>query len=293
LSTKAVIKKILRSDVQRHLPRRTAKQNKTHGGHSLIVAGSAKYLGAAVLSAQAAARVGSGYVTVAAADGKSLRTYINRNPDFLMRDFDAALFRSDLNIDYSAIALGPGLGEKPAVRRLVWRLIKKLSLSSIAVVLDADALNAVAQFYNAADGQFPSSWIMTPHEGELGRILKVSAKQIYVNREKYVRMAQAKFGCIVVLKGDRTLIATSANLWINTAGNSALAKAGTGDVLTGIITGLLAQSVPAEEAAKLGVFLHGLQADRWIKAGNDHLSLMASDLISRLPKDMLSLRKHS
>lgn len=281
----------MRADVCRHLPRRTEKQNKSHGGRSLIVAGSGKYLGAAVLSAQACARTGSGYVTVAAADGRKLRTYIAKNPDFLMCDFDAPLLRSDFAKEYSAISVGPGLGKKPAVRRLIWRLIKKLRHTSTPVVLDADALNAVAQFYKTSDGHFPSWWIMTPHEAELSRLLKVSAKQIHLNREKYVRIARAKFGCLVILKGDRTLIASQSIVWVNTSGNSSLAKAGTGDVLTGIITGLLAQNVAPEEAAKLGVYLHGLQADRWIKAGNDHLSLLASDLVSRLPKDIFYLRK--
>lgn len=291
MSAKLSRRKIIGADVRRHLPRRTAKQNKSHGGRSLIVAGSGKYLGAAVLAAQACARIGSGYVTIAAADGRKLRTFIGKSPDFLMGDFDAALLRSDFAKEYSAIAVGPGLGKKPAVRRLIWRLIKKLSRTSTPVVLDADALNAMAQFYNTSDGRFPSWWIMTPHEAELSRLLKVPAKEIHLNREKYVRIARAKFGCLVILKGDRTLIASQSIVWINTSGNSALAKAGTGDVLTGIIAGLLAQNLPAEEAAKLGVFLHGLQADRWIKAGNDHLSLLASDLVSRLPKDILSLRK--
>jgi ADP-dependent NAD(P)H-hydrate dehydratase len=287
------VRKITRADARRHLPRRTSGQNKTDGGRSLIVAGSSKYLGAAILSGQAASRIGSGYVTVAAADGKSLRDHLVRHPDFLVRDFDSSLIRSNLESEYSAIAIGPGLGKKPAVRRLAWRLIRRLSRTAdgkLPVVLDADALNAVAEYYKPSDGDFPSSWIMTPHEGELSRLLNISAQQIRKDRENSVRMAQKKFGCTVVLKGDRTLIATSKNLWVNTTGNSALAKAGTGDVLTGILVGLLAQQVASEEAAKLAVFLHGLQADRWVKSGNDHLSLTASDLVDRLPKDLFQLR---
>ncbi len=287
------MRKITRADARRHLPRRTSGQNKTDGGRSLIVAGSSKYLGAAILSGQAASRIGSGYVTVAAADGKSLRDHLVRHPDFLVRDFDSSLIRSNLESEYSAIAIGPGLGKKPAVRRLAWRLIRRLSRTAdgkLPVVLDADALNAVAEYYKPSDGDFPSSWIMTPHEGELSRLLNISAQQIRKDRENSVRMAQKKFGCTVVLKGDRTLIATSKNLWVNTTGNSALAKAGTGDVLTGILVGLLAQQVASEEAAKLAVFLHGLQADRWVKSGNDHLSLTASDLVDRLPKDLFQLR---
>ncbi len=258
------------------------------------MAGSKKYLGAAILSAQAAARVGSGYVTVASADRESMRGRLFKNPDFLMRDFDPSLLRATLQDEYSAIAIGPGLGKTPAVRRLAWRLIKKLSVlsqpGSLPVVLDADALNAVAEFYKSSDGHLPPSWIMTPHEGELARLLKVSSKEIQLNRQDSVLKARRKFGCTIVLKGDHTLIATESCTWVNTTGNSALAKAGTGDVLTGIIVGLLAQQVPPEEAAKLGVFLHGLQADRWQKSGNDHLSLMASDLIARLPKDIRWLR---
>lgn len=230
---------------------------------------------------------------MAAADGKSLRNHLLKHPDFLVRDFDSTLIRSKLESEYSAIAIGPGLGKKPAVRWLAWRLIGKLSRSAdlkLPVVIDADALNAVAENFKASDGKFPSSWIMTPHEGELSRLLNISSQQIRKDREKFVRMAQKKFGCTVVLKGDRTLIATSKDVWVNSTGNSALAKAGTGDVLTGILVGLLAQQVASEEAAKLGVFLHGLQANRWVKSGNDHLSLMASDLVDRLPQDLFQLR---
>lgn len=283
-------------NVRKHLPKRSAKQNKTHGGHALIVAGSTKYVGAAILSAQAAARLGAGYVTVAAANFKMLRSCLVAHPDFLATEFDPGLVRSVFTQGYSAIAIGPGLGKSPAVRQRVWRLINKLkqarSSDSIPVVIDADALNSVAQYFRTIDGPFPSTWIMTPHEGELARLLKIPSRRIHLNRMKSVRMAQEKFGCTVILKGDQTLVATGSRTWINTTGNSALAKAGTGDVLTGIIVGLLAQQVPPVESAKLGVYLHGLLADRWIKSGNDHLSLMASDLILRLPKDLLWLRKH-
>lgn len=291
----------LKAQLRRLLPERKSSQNKSHGGKCLIVAGSREFLGAAVLSARAAARCGSGYVSLAIPadyfDKQISLKAVLRNPDFLIRKFDSKLIRQIPSDGLSAIAIGPGLGSRPLTRVMTSKLIAKLASGSLApVVLDADALNTVSQFRNVRrpsrnfPAKFPKTWVMTPHEGELARLLNISAKRIQLNREAAVRNAAKEFGCVVVLKGHHTLIASGEDVWINPTGNSALAKAGTGDVLTGLLAGFLAQGVSTLDAAKLAVFVHGMMADKWLREKKDHLSLMASDLVEEIPKTLHLLR---
>jgi NAD(P)H-hydrate epimerase len=156
------------------------------------------------------------------------------------------------------------------------------------IVIDADALNICAENKWLS---LPSSWIATPHEGELARLLEVSARSIRKDRISAAGKAQKKLGCVVLLKGHKTLVATSRKIYEIQSGNAALAKAGTGDVLTGMITGFLAQGLSSVEAACLGAFVHGLIADRWVQAGNDPLSLLTSDLLAALPQTLSWIRK--
>lgn len=256
------------------LPKRSASQNKTHGGKTLIVAGSRGMFGAAVLSATAAARMGSGYVTLLT--DKAFPSH--RHPDFLI-----ATSAGLADWKFSALAIGPGLGTSPRSARL---LAQALKLAPPRVVLDADALNLSAQ---RKLSPFPTSWILTPHEGELARLLGVSSRTIHERRAYYARLAQKKLGCIVLLKGHRTLVATPDRVIEVESGNAALAKAGTGDVLTGMIAGLLAQGLAPTDAACLAAFLHGHLADQWIRK-RDPLTLMASGLLDLLPTELRRLR---
>lgn len=258
------------------LPRRTLRDNKTVGGKALVVAGSHGMWGAAVLTAKACARVGAGYVYVSDHKFPSVR-----HPDFL-------LLNTKKNFNFSALAIGPGLSDSDLVRRWIQKCIRN---GQKKVVLDAEALNVMARWKKAP--QLPSTWILTPHEGELARLLGVSSSQIKMNREKFVLAAQKKFKTVVLLKGYRTLVADGFKVFEIQSGNPALAKAGTGDVLTGMILGLLSQGLSSSEAACLGAFVHGTIADHWVKEGNDVLSLMASDLVDRLPTVLKFLRTQS
>src|SRR5690606_34524368 len=183
--------------------------------------------------------------------------------------------------DYSAIAIGPGGRNKEALAR---RLKNLRSFKN--VVVDAEALNALASM----NIRLPSTWILTPHEGELSRLINISSKSIQKDRLKYLKVAQQKFGCIVLLKGHKSLIADNKRIYEIQSGNPALAKAGTGDVLTGIIAGLLSQGVVSTKAACLGAYLHGCIADQWVKE-NDVLSLMASDLVCEIPSTIRKVRR--
>ena len=130
---------------------------------------------------------------------------------------------------------------------------------------------------------------MTPHEAELSRLLKVSVELIRENREKYLLVAQKKLGCIVLLKGHHTLIASKEARIKIISGNAGLAKAGTGDVLSGMICAFLAQGLAPIDAASLGAYLHGKIADDWLKK-NDVISLMASDIIDLIPQTLKKIR---
>jgi NAD(P)H-hydrate epimerase len=261
------------------LPQRHQQANKTAGGKSLVIGGSQGYWGAAVLCATAAARTGSGYVTLMT-DLKKIPFY--KFPDLLTADLSRP--KKSL-LKQNAIAIGPGLGTGSKTHQLL-KLLLKLKFTN--VVVDADALSVCAK---KNIFPLPETWILTPHEGELARLLEVSARTIRKDRKKYLQMAQKKYSCVILLKGHRSLIANSKKIYEIQTGNNSLAKAGTGDVLTGIITGFLAQGLTPLDAALVGTTVHGKIADDWINQKNDHLSLLASDLLERLPQTIFRLRK--
>lgn len=268
-----------KSQARRDLPRRSTSDNKTRGGKCLIIAGSKNMPGAAILCARAAARMGAGYVHLFKLN---LPLLAQSEPDFL---WQSKLTASDLR-RFQAVALGPGCESQAQLRRLIRLLLKT---QFVNVVLDAEALNVLASLKL----RLPSTWILTPHEGELARLLDVDAELIRRDRAFYARLAHQKFGATVLLKGHGTLIAASTRLYKVSTGTPALAKAGTGDVLTGMITALLAQGLNAEKAACLGAYIHGMISQRWEIERNDVLSLMARDLIERLPGDLRRLRSGS
>jgi len=260
------------------LPQRGSSQNKTHGGKTLIIAGQRGYFGAAVLAATAAARVGSGY-TILMTDQKHFP--IQKHPDFLI------LSKSKINQNwklYHSIAVGPGLGINTKTEQIIHALIKNKIEN---VILDADALTVIAR---KNIHPLPKSWLLTPHTGELARLLK-KQKITAAETLKSLQVAQKKYQCHILLKGPITFIINSKKVIQVKSGNSALAKAGTGDVLTGIIAGLVAQGLSVMEAAALGAFLHGFCSQIWVKGQRDHLSLLASDLLLLIPQGLATLRK--
>jgi NAD(P)H-hydrate epimerase len=245
----------------------------------LIVAGSPGFYGAAVLSATAAARVGAGYTHLVT----HLKKFSNqKKPDFLTSEISEVGLEK---LRFDAVAVGPGLGLGAQTEKIIKKLMK---LKADRVVLDADALTVIAK---KNIFPLPPSWILTPHEGELSRLLKIPVGKIRKNSVKYLQDAQKKYGCIVLLKGAETRVSNGKTVVEIGSGNPALAKSGTGDVLTGMIAGFLAQNINPLDAACLGAFIHGFAADEWVRAKNDPLGLLASDLVSLLPKAIYKLRK--
>lgn len=270
--------KLAQKSLCKLLPVRGKTSNKTSGGVVLIVAGGAKFKGAGLLSALAATRTGAGYTHL-------MTDLVHypwlKFPDFILHDFSVTALKEHRE---SVVAMGPGMGISKSKERLLRFLINQ---KIPKVVLDADALTMLSKMKIK---KLPSTWILTPHEGELARLLGVSAKKIKKNRREYLDIAHQKFGCVVLLKGFETLIAADGIVRSFTHGTTALAKAGTGDVLLGIIAALYTQGLEAIEAASLGCLLHGEASKDWLKKGNDHLGLRPLDLIEILPKTIKRLR---
>jgi NAD(P)H-hydrate epimerase len=182
---------------------------------------------------------------------------------------------------YSAVAIGPGLGVGRETAHLIEHLKKE---KHQAVVLDADAISACLQFNLFP---LPENWVVTPHTGELARVLGISYQEIERDRYNFALAGSRKIGCHVLLKGYRTILAYENRCMVIMSGNSALSKAGTGDVLTGMIAGLMAQGVSSLQSAATAAYIHGRMADEWVRSGLDRRTLLASDIRDQLP-DLIS-----
>ncbi len=244
------------------LPERPLRGHKGTFGTVVVIAGSAEFAGAGLLAAQAALRSGVGLTFLAtSAPGLS-----GRIPEVIVRPYSEDLLRGA-----DAVAIGPGLGQSADARSLVAAV---LGAWRGPLVIDADALNL------SKLDTLPEGAVITPHPGEAGRLLGSSAKDVEADRIAAVQRLAARN--VAVLKGFRTLIGASGQVWVNPTGNDGMGTGGTGDVLTGLIGGLLAQGAPAEQAACAGVYLHGLAGDR-ATARLGHRAMAAGDLINAFP----------
>lgn len=264
---------------RRYLPARKETSNKSDHGRLLVIAGSPGFWGAGALASTSAFRIGAGYVIWASFE--SPLEALKEIPEVLTGEVnDDKLWSSK----FSAVAIGPGLGSGKETAAIIEKL---KDLKDIPVVVDADAITACVEHDLFP---LPAHWVITPHSGELSRILKVHAQDIERDRFKAAFDAHEKTKCHVLLKGYRSVLAFGSRCMVIQAGNSALAKAGTGDVLTGMIGGLLAQRMDTTQATATAAYLHGRLADEWVRSGNDKSSLTASDLKTILPQIVSRLR---
>ncbi len=266
---------------------RPKESNKGAFGHALIIAGSRSKPGAAALAGMSALRAGAGLVTVASAAsavasiaGHAAELMTEPLPETREGTLSAgALDAFDTFISRkNVVALGPGLGTSPDVARLVRGVLEQ---SQTPVIVDADGLNVLG----TGDIPNPAPRILTPHPGEMGRLTGLDVARIQADRVNVTRTFAMKHGVWLVLKGHRTLIASpDGNVAINPTGSPAMATAGTGDVLTGLIAGLLAQH-PDEIGAVLraAVWLHGRAGELAAQALGE-LSVIAGDLLLFLPE---------
>jgi ADP-dependent NAD(P)H-hydrate dehydratase / NAD(P)H-hydrate epimerase len=257
---------------RRYLPRRGDTDNKSQHGRLMIVAGSRDTWGAGVLASHAAYRMGVGYVYWTSFE--SPLSQLAAVPEVMTGQIDDEKFWQK---DFSAWVVGPGLGVSENTRRLLERLRER---GVERVVVDADALTTAVQHRLFP---FPESWVLTPHAGELSRILGVEARAIEADRFSFARQASEVTGCHVLLKGYRSVLAFKERCLVIGSGNSALAKAGTGDVLAGMIGALLAEGLETVQATATAAYIHGRLADDWLRKGFHRSTLLASDIQEDLP----------
>jgi NAD(P)H-hydrate epimerase len=277
------------ADIRPLLPKRPRTAHKGTFGHAGIIAGSAGKTGAAAMAAMAALRVGTGLVTVAAPrsvsdvlEAKLLEAMTVAVPETETRTLSKQALEPLLAFaaDKTALAIGPGIGTHPETQALVHNLLGE---AKRPMVLDADGLNAVAGHADILSRVFGTP-ILTPHPGEMARLLGTTSADIQRDRLGAAsRLARERNVC-VVLKGAGTVIAgPDGRLAVNSTGNPGMATAGTGDVLTGIIAGLLAQGLPPWEAACAGTYLHGLAGDL-AASEQGEAGLIAGDVIRAVPR---------
>jgi len=280
---------LTRPEVLELLPRRGADSTKFSSGHVVVVGGSAGLLGAPAMASLAAMRAGAGYVTACVPE--SQRQILDaQQPETMTRalpDAAGALVPQALEPALAALeragslALGPGFGRDPASAELARELARR---APVAAVIDADALNAHAgRLTDLAARSAPT--VLTPHAGELARLLGIDSEEVQRERLALAREAAERSGAVVVLKGDDTLAVDPAGrVAIGRGGAPALATAGTGDVLSGTIAALLAQGLDAFLAAAAGVCLHAQAGRIAARERGSAEGVIATDVIAALPR---------
>ncbi|MFK0525501.1 NAD(P)H-hydrate dehydratase [Paenibacillus illinoisensis] len=289
LLTEEVMRGALKVDTDRL---RAPDGHKGTYGHVLLAAGSLPMSGAGLLSAKAALRAGCGLATWAL-PAALLPHVIGSVPELMLAaaaegdsgEWNAASAEAVLRLAKSrdVIATGPGLGRFEGDTGWLRRLWQQ---TDRPLVIDADALNMLADAGRAGPrdwGRRSAATILTPHPGEMGRLLGMPTPEVQRDRIGHAARYAREQGVTLVLKGARTVIAApSGEAYINTTGHAGMATGGAGDVLTGIIAGLLAQGLSAEQAAAFGVYLHGQAAEQAAQLRGDPASLLAGDIIDAL-----------
>ena len=280
------------------LPKRDKNSHKGTFGRVGIIAGSIGMTGASYLSSMAALRTGSGLVYTIVP--KSLHNILsiklteaiivpaedNGSGHFILDTLDEILQEiNDLNLD--VVAIGPGFGVDNERRIIVEELLKSIDKP---VVLDADGLNCISNKPSILESRMGKT-IITPHPGELSRILNVSTVDIQRDRQKYAKATSEKFNVITVLKGANTIVSTEdGRLYINQTGNPGMGTAGSGDVLTGIIASFLGQGIGTMESTVLGVYCHGLAGDLASMDVGEY-GLIARDILGYIPQAINTIQK--
>ncbi len=244
-------------------------------GHVLIVGGGAGHAGAVRMAGEAALRVGAGLVTIATTPDNAANMTAHY-PELMTLGVTTPADLDPLLENVKVVVLGPGLGQSPWAEALWQRLIEL----DVPMVLDADGLNLLA-----GKTMVKPNWVLTPHPGEAGRLLGVSPADVQSDRLASVKALMEQFGGVSVLKGAGSLIFSASALpALCDKGNPGMASAGMGDVLSGVIGGLIAQGLPLPEAAKLGVLIHAMAGDLAAKEGER--GMIATDLLPYLRRLM-------
>nr|WP_122012310.1 NAD(P)H-hydrate dehydratase [Maliibacterium massiliense] len=280
---------LTQDEVRALLPARPAHGYKNTFGHVLVLAGSRGMAGAGELCGRATLRAGAGMTTFGA-PASLLDIYMQKFTEIMVCALpdDGKGCLSSQVLPYlpallegkAAVAVGPGWGKGADLPKVLQAVLAQVQAP---LVLDADGINALAKLPDYRRS-LPKDVVLTPHPGELARIYSAPSKEIAQDPMYHARMAASRLGAVVALKGACTVIAApDGALTLNPTGNAGMGTAGSGDVLTGIIAGLLAQGAAPYDAARLGVYIHGAAGDAYARACG-MTGLIASDLIETLPQ---------
>jgi NAD(P)H-hydrate epimerase len=279
------------------------RRNNSHKGdfgHIFVVAGSLGLTGAAYLTSEAAMHSGAGMVTLGIPESLNAvleikltevmtRPLAETDQQTLSTKAYSEIKKFSKHVD--VLAIGPGLSSNRSTQALIRTLVMSIDKP---MVVDADGLNALVGYLDDLKLQtqkMDAIRIVTPHPGEMARLLDTSIDFVQKQRENIARRFAKNCNVVVVLKGSNTVVASAdGDIYVNTTGNPGMATAGAGDVLTGIIAAFLAQGLDGFKAAKFAVYIHGLAGDL-AKRRNGELGLVASDIIQRLPEALLRTKR--
>jgi hydroxyethylthiazole kinase-like uncharacterized protein yjeF len=255
-------------ELAKHLVARQEDSHKGDFGHTLLLGGCAGFSGAIRLAGESALRIGSGLVSVATHMEHSATIAMAR-PELMCHGVTTANDVKELIKKCNVIAVGPGLGQTS----WSYQIFSSALDANLPLVVDADALNLLSK-----ERVKSNNWVLTPHVGEAARLLNCTSADIQSDRLMAVKQIQQEYGGVVVLKGKGSLVFDGQEtISICDAGNPGMASGGMGDVLTGVIAGLIAQGLSALNAAKLGVIIHATAGD--LAAVDGERGLLASDLM--------------
>lgn len=252
--------------------------HKGHYGHVLVIGGDYGMAGAVAMAAQAAARTGAGLVSCATRP-EHVAAIVARCPEVMAHGVNGLGELAPLLDSATAIVIGPGLGRSAWSEQMLLGVWQRAQAKPLPLLVDADALNLLAQGEIVASPNY-AQWVLTPHPGEAARLLGCATAEIQRDRFAAATVLQQRYGGAVVLKGAGTLIASNAGISVANYGNPGMATGGMGDVLSGIVGGLLAQGFVPERVAALAVCLHGRAAD--LAAQDGERGLLATDLLPHL-----------
>ena len=265
IETKKLLRKLLRN----------SESHKGDFGHVLVVAGNIGFGGAALLSSKAAIKIGAGLVSLATRS-EHLQAALSFAPEVMTKPVDSGQSLENYLDFPTVICLGPGLGKDYWSEQMIYKSLENTHKNKTPILIDADGLNLLPEFSKKLP--LPKKIVLTPHLGEAARLLNTSVEKVKKNRVSAAKRISNKYNSVVVLKSHETLICKEDKIYICDKGNPGMATAGMGDVLSGMISGLIAQKLSLFEAACLGVDLHARAGDIYSEKNNQQ-SLLPTDII--------------
>ena len=281
-------------EIKELIPKRYSDVHKGTAGKVLVIAGSVGYTGAACLASLSCLRSGAGLVTLGVPSGlndilevKLTEVITVPLPETKSRalSHEAGKVILELSRGYDCMAIGPGIGKEKETFHLVWYLIEH---STVPMVLDADGINAISGNTDILKHK-KHELVITPHPGEMARLIHLTIDDVQSNRIEIARNFAQRHKCTVVLKGAHTIISSADGvIAINPTGNAGMATAGSGDVLTGIISAFISAKLNGFNASVAGAYVHGLAGD-FAKEEKGEFGLIASDILENIPRTILKV----